>query len=120
MAITGVHALLYTVEPDAVREILTDVFGWQHVDAGGGWLIFALPPAEVGVHPSGGLDSGDGAYHELSLMCDDLDKTMDELRAKGIEFKDEPKSVGWGVSVTMALPGGLDMMLYQPRHQTAF
>jgi hypothetical protein len=119
MAITGVHALLYTAEPDAVREILSDVFGWEHVDAGGGWLIFALPPAEVGVHPSEGSTFDEGARHELSIMCDDLDKTMDELRARGVEFKDEPKSVGWGTAVTMALPGGLDMILYQPRHQTA-
>jgi predicted enzyme related to lactoylglutathione lyase len=119
MAITGVHALLYTAEPDAVREILGDVFGWQHVDAGGGWLIFALPPAEVGVHPTDGSTFNEAAHHELSLMCDDLDKTMDELRGKGVEFTDEPKNVGWGTAVTMALPGGLEMMLYQPRHQTA-
>ncbi len=113
VAITGTHVLLYTTEPDAVRAIFRDVFGWGHVDAGDGWLIFALPPAEVGVHPA------DSAHHELSLTCDDIEATVADLRAKGIEFKGEPMSVGWGVAVTMVLPGGLDVLLYQPRHPLA-
>ncbi|HEX7277026.1 MAG TPA: VOC family protein [Acidimicrobiales bacterium] len=113
MGITGAHVLLYTPEADALRAILRDVFGWHHVDAGEGWLIFALPPAEVGVHPS------DTTRHELSLMCDDIDATMADLRAKGVEFSGEPQSVGWGVAATVLLPGGLEMLLYQPRHPTA-
>ncbi len=113
MAITGAHVLLYTPEAEALRTVLRDVFGWGHVDAGEGWLIFALPPAEVGVHPA------DTTRHELSLMCDDVDATIADLRAKGIEFKGEPQSVGWGVAATMVLPGGLEMLLYQPRHPTA-
>ncbi len=113
MAITGVHALLYSPEADALRDVLDSAFGWSHVDAGGGWLIFALPPAEVGVHP------GDAPRHELSLMCDDITATMAELRGKGISFKGEPETQPWGVTVTMVLPGDLEMMLYQPRHPTA-
>jgi catechol 2,3-dioxygenase-like lactoylglutathione lyase family enzyme len=113
MAITGAHVLLYTSEADAVRDLLRDVFGWPHVDAGEGWLIFALPPAEVGVHPA------DAPHHELSLMCDDIVATVADLRARGVEIKGEPESVGWGVAVTMVLPGGLEMLLYQPRHATA-
>jgi predicted enzyme related to lactoylglutathione lyase len=113
MAITGAHVLLYTPEADAVRAVLRDVFGWSHVDAGGGWLIFALPPGEVGVHPA------ESTHHELSLTCDDIEATVAELKAKGIEFKGEPESVGWGVAVTMVLPGGLDVLLYQPRHPLA-
>jgi len=81
MAITGAHALLYTSEPEQLRAVLRDVFGWDHVDAHDGWLIFALPPAELGVHPA------DKPSHELSLMCDDLDATVAELRAKGIELR---------------------------------
>ncbi|MEA2686519.1 MAG: hypothetical protein QOE93_1714 [Actinomycetota bacterium] len=114
MTITGAHLLLYTSEPEAVRAVLRDVFGWDHVDAGDGWLIFALPPGEVGVHPA------DSPHHELSLTCDDIEATVADLRAKGIEFRGEPHSVGWGIATTMVLPGGLDVLLYQPRHPTVF
>jgi hypothetical protein len=113
MAITGVHALLYTTEPEQLRAVLRDVLGWQHVDVHDGWLIFALPPAELGVHPA------DTPSHELSLMCDDLEATVAELRGKGIEFRGEPENQGFGVVTTMVLPGGVEMLLYEPRHQTA-
>jgi hypothetical protein len=113
MAITGAHVLLYSSDADAVRGVLRDVFGWDHVDAGDGWLIFALPPGEVGVHPA------DEPRHELSLTCDDIEATVADLRSRGIEFRGQPASVGWGVAVTMVLPGGLDVLLYQPRHPTA-
>ena len=113
MAITGTHALLYTSEPEKLRATLRDVFGWHHVDAHDGWLIFALPPAELGIHP------GERPAHELSFMCDDLDTTVDELKAKGIEFKGEPQPAGFGTTITMVLPGGVDVTLYQPRHLTA-
>jgi hypothetical protein len=111
--ITGVHALLYSPEAEAVRALLRDVFGWDHVDAGDGWLIFRLPPAELGVHP------GEGPAHELSLMCDDISATVAELRSKGVEVKGEPEDQGYGVVVTVVLPGGLDVLLYEPRHPTA-
>jgi predicted enzyme related to lactoylglutathione lyase len=114
MAIIGAHSIVYTSEPDAVRAVFRDVFGWSHVDAGDGWLIFALPPAEVGVHPS------DGPATELSLVCDDLDATIAELRERGIEIKGEPQDQGWGVTVQIVLPGSLELLLYQPRHETAF
>lgn len=113
MAVTGAHVLLYTSEPDAVRDIFRDVFGWHHVDAGGGWLIFALPPAEVGVHPS------DEPAHQFTLMCDDLTATIDELRGKGIDIPGEPNDEGFGITATAVLPGNLDVMLYEPRHPTA-
>jgi catechol 2,3-dioxygenase-like lactoylglutathione lyase family enzyme len=113
MAITGTHALLYTSEPEKLRATLRDVFGWHHVDAHDGWLIFALPPAELGIHPA------DKPAHELSFMCDDIDETMAELREKGIEFKGEPQNAGFGITVTMLLPGDVEVTLYQPRHATA-
>jgi len=113
MAITGMHALLYTSEPERLRAVLRDVFGWKHVDAHDGWLIFALPPAELGVHPA------EAPAHELTLMCDDLDATVAELRAKGIEFRGEPENQGFGIVMTMVLPGGVEMLLYEPRHTTA-
>jgi catechol 2,3-dioxygenase-like lactoylglutathione lyase family enzyme len=113
LPITGVHALLYTPEADALRDLLRDVLGWPHVDAGDGWLIFALPPAEMGVHPS------ESPSHEVTFMCDDLAATVDELRAMGIEFEGEPTNQGFGIVIYMLLPGGLKVMLYQPRHPTA-
>jgi predicted enzyme related to lactoylglutathione lyase len=119
MAIIGTHALLYTSEPEAVRDIFRDVFGWKHVDAGHGWLIFALPPAELGVHPSEGPTFDAGVRHELSLMCDDLEATVRELRAKGLDIAGEPEAAPWGLTTTIVLPGGLDLMLYQPRHALA-
>ena len=114
MAITGVHALIYTSEPDAVRAVFRDVFGWDHVDAGDDWLIFKLPPAELGVHPS-----QFEVRRDISLMCDDLEATMAELRAKGIEFEGEPLDEGWGLTIDMVLPGNTKLLLYEPRYEPA-
>src|SRR5689334_16233440 len=113
MAITGTHCLIYTSKPDECRAVFRDVFGFDYVDAHDGWLIFALPPAEIGIHPA------DTPQHELTFMCDDLEATMTELREKGIAFKGEPEAAGFGITVTMVLPGDVDVMLYQPRHATA-
>jgi predicted enzyme related to lactoylglutathione lyase len=119
MAIIGTHCLLYTSEPEAVRELLRDVFGWKHVDAGDGWLIFATPPAEMGVHPTEGHGQSVPAHHQVSLMCDDIEATVAELRGRGVEIAHEPADRGFGIVATLRLPGGLDMDLYQPRHPTA-
>jgi catechol 2,3-dioxygenase-like lactoylglutathione lyase family enzyme len=119
MAIIGTHVLLYTSEPEALRSTLRDVFGWQHVDAGGGWLIFALPPAELGVHPAEGPTYESGLRHQLTFMCDDMQATIRELRAKGIEVKGEPEDEGFGITVMLELPGGVEVMLYEPRHPVA-
>jgi glyoxalase/bleomycin resistance protein/dioxygenase superfamily protein len=113
MAITGAHVLLYTSQPDELRAVLRDVIGWKYVDAHDGWLIFALPPAELGVHPA------ETPSHEFTLMCDDLDETVAELRAKGIEFRGEPEDQGFGIVTTMVLPGRVEVLLYEPRHTTA-
>jgi predicted enzyme related to lactoylglutathione lyase len=119
MAITGAHMLLYTTEPEALRAMLRDVFGWKYVDAGHGWLIFALPPAEMGVHPAEGPTYQSGVRHQISLMCDDIRKTIAELRGKGVEIKGEPEDEGFGVTVMLGLPGGVEVMLYEPRHPVA-
>lgn len=119
MAINGAHMLLYTTEPDALRAMLRDVFGWKHVDAGDGWLIFALPPAELGVHPAEGPTYESGTRHQISLMCDDIIATIKELRGKGVEIKGEPEDEGFGITVTLGLPGGVEVMLYEPRHAVA-
>jgi len=111
MTITGVHILLYTPEPEALRVAIRDATGWEHVNAGDGWLIFALPPAEVAVHPSEG-----STPHELSLMCDDVEATLAELREHGVESRAEPRDLGFGVGTTLLMPGGVELLLYEPRH----
>jgi catechol 2,3-dioxygenase-like lactoylglutathione lyase family enzyme len=119
MGIVGAHILLYTPEPDALRAMLRDVFGWKHVDAGEGWLIFALPPAELGVHPAEGPTYESGVRHQLSFMCDDIEATIQELRAKGVEVRGEPQDEGFGITVMLGLPGGVEVLLYEPRHAVA-
>ena len=89
------------------------------MDAGGGWLIFALPPAELGVHPAEGPTFEGGTRHQLTLMCDDIGATVDDLRAKGVEVDGEPEDEGFGITTTLRLPGGVEVMLYEPRHPTA-
>ena len=119
MAIIGAHVLLYTSDPDALRAMLRDVFGWKHVDAGEGWLIFALPRAELGVHPAEGPTYESGIRHQLTLMCDDIGTTISELRSKGLEVNGQPQDEGFGLTVMLNLPGGVEVMLYEPRHPTA-
>jgi hypothetical protein len=119
MAITGAHVLLYSSEPEALRAMLRDVFGWKHVDAGHGWLIFALPPAEIAVHPVESPAEHAGMQHQFTLMCDEITSTVRGLRSKGIVIDGEPQDQGWGTTVMMTLPGGVDVMLYQPKHPVA-
>ena len=114
--ITGVHALIFNRDADAVRAFLRDVLGWSSVDAGGGWLIFALPPAELGVHPIEGDGTGS---HELYLMCDDINQTVEELEAKGVEFSKPIEDQGFGLVTWLKIRGGAELALYQPRHPTA-
>ena len=113
MAITGVHAVVYSPEADALRAVLIDAMGLSHVDAGEGWPIFALPQTELGVHP------GEEPRQELSFMCDDSPTTMADLSAKGITFRGEPQEQRWGMSTTMVLPGEVEVLLDEPRHPIA-
>jgi catechol 2,3-dioxygenase-like lactoylglutathione lyase family enzyme len=112
--ITGVHALLYSNDAEKDRAFLRDVLGFKGVDAGEGWLIFALPPAEVGVHPA----DGNAGQTELYLMCEDVKATIAELNAKGISCS-EPRDQGWGILTHISLPSGGKLGMYQPRHATA-
>lgn len=121
--INGVHLLLYSRDPEADRAFFRDVLGFQSVDAGEGWLIFALPPAELGIHPGDGKFVEHHADHDLSgsvvyLMCENLQATIDALRAKGAQTT-EITQAGWGITTTVRLPGGGGLGLYQPRHVTA-
>jgi catechol 2,3-dioxygenase-like lactoylglutathione lyase family enzyme len=111
--INGAHVIIYSKDAEADRAFFKDVLGFSSVDAGRGWLIFALPPAEVACHPGEENDE-----HELYLMCDDLKATISDLKSKGVECGDvqEPP---WGILTTIKLPGGGDLGLYQPKHPTA-
>jgi catechol 2,3-dioxygenase-like lactoylglutathione lyase family enzyme len=112
--INGAHVILYSRDAEADRAFLRDVLGLPGVDAGDGWLIFKLPPAEVAAHPTDGAP-----VHELYFMCDDLDATLAELSGKGVEIAGPPADHGWGVLATIRLPSGSELPIYQPRHPVA-
>jgi catechol 2,3-dioxygenase-like lactoylglutathione lyase family enzyme len=111
--ITGAHAIVFAEEPDAARAFFGDTLGLRAVDAGGGWLIFALPPAELACHPTAPPDSG---RHELFLMCDDVEATVAELEAAGVEFVTPISDEAFGRMTRMRVPGGGELGLYQPTH----
>jgi catechol 2,3-dioxygenase-like lactoylglutathione lyase family enzyme len=108
--ITGSHVIVYSKDAEADRTFFNEVFGFDSVDAGHGWLIFALPPAEVAFHP------GDESRHELYLMCDNLEATMAELKSKGVVFKGTIDELRWGRLAHLDLPGGGTLGIYQPKH----
>jgi catechol 2,3-dioxygenase-like lactoylglutathione lyase family enzyme len=109
--IIGVHAIVFSTDAEADRAFFADVLGLASVDAGGGWPIFELPPAELAAHPD---DAGD--RHELYLMCDDIHATVAELRGKGAQIEGDVADEGWGLLTTIRLPGGGRLGLYEPRH----
>jgi predicted enzyme related to lactoylglutathione lyase len=123
MAIFGTHFLIYSTNPDADRAFLRDVLELSSVDVGRGWMIFALPPAEIAVHPGDATvppnseDAVTGAA--VYLMCDNLDSTMKTLSAKKASFT-RVVEAPWGTVTTFALPSGANVGLYQPKHPTAF
>lgn len=111
--ITGAHVIIYSNDPDADRRFFRDTLKYPNVDAGGGWLIFALPPAEVAVHPT--MKDASQGSHELYLMCDDVHAFVEQMKAAGLECT-APADQGWGVLTSLTLPGGGKLGVYQPRH----
>jgi catechol 2,3-dioxygenase-like lactoylglutathione lyase family enzyme len=111
--IIGAHVVIYSRDAEADRAFLRDTLGFSSVDAGHGWLIFALPPAEVAVHPA-----EENGRHELYLMCDDLKAAIAALAKKGVECSDVHKE-RWGSVTRIRLPGGGELGLYQPKHPMA-
>lgn len=111
--ISGAHVIVYSKHAEADRTFFRDVLGFKSVDAGHGWLIFALPPGEAAFHPSDETEA-----HELYFMCDDLKAEMASLAKKGISFS-EVQEARWGSITKMRLPGGGQVGLYQPKHPTA-
>lgn len=115
--INGVHTILYSDDAPATRAFLRDVLGWSSIDSGDGWLIFETPPCEMGVHPTRGPDGevwGSAPQHDISLMCDDIEATVAELTAKGVEFTSEVRDMGYGLVTTFVVPFAGTMQLYRP------
>jgi hypothetical protein len=111
--ITGIHAILFTENAEGIRSFFRDVLELPSVDAGGGWLIFGLPPAELVAHPAEG-----GTRHELFLMCDEINSTVEEFRRKGVEILRPISDEGFGLETALRLPDGSELGLYEPRHPT--
>ena len=102
---------MFSPQAEQVRAFFADVLGMPSADAGGGWLIFALPPAELAVHPVDGP-----TRHELYLMCDDIQATLASLREKGVEVAQDVSDQGWGLLAAIRLPDGSELPIYEPRH----
>ena len=113
--IDGAHVIVFASDAEATRRFLCDVLELPAIDAGESWLIFALPPTEVAAHPTTREVS-----HELYLTCDDLETTVADLRAKGVEFVGEPSEHDWGTVITMKVPGAGTLSLYEPKHARPF
>lgn len=116
--IKGVHTMIYSSQPEELRAFLKDKLGFTGNDIGEGWLIFDLPEADMGVHPSGkneGHDTPSGTQ-DISFYCENIEETVSELKAKGVEFKGEIEDLGYGLVTFMKVPGDFYMQLYQPKY----
>jgi catechol 2,3-dioxygenase-like lactoylglutathione lyase family enzyme len=113
--ISGAHTIIFAEDAERARAFFRDVLGFPGVDAGEGWLIFALPPGELALHPGPGWGRA-VAQHELFFMCDDIERTVDELERKGVEFVSPISDEGYGLMTRFTIPGGGEIGLYEPRH----
>jgi catechol 2,3-dioxygenase-like lactoylglutathione lyase family enzyme len=122
--INGSHAIIYADDAEQARAFFRDVLQLPNVDAHDGWLIFKLPPAELGIHPAAPVAApGQGApsgHHELFLMCDDIEETVNELTAHGVEFTTPIENQGFGLIARLRVPGAGEVGIYQPRHPIAY
>src|SRR5215211_8495360 len=115
--IAGAHTIIFAEDAERGREFFHDVLGFEGVDAGEGWLILALPPGEVAIHPGSGWGRGPG-HHALFLMCHDIERTVEELERKGVEFVSAIEDEGWGRIAQFKIPGAGEIGLYEPRHRS--
>jgi catechol 2,3-dioxygenase-like lactoylglutathione lyase family enzyme len=114
--VAGAHVLVYAEDAASARAFFRDVLGWDGVDAHEGWLIFGLPPAELGVHPAGGETDRRSGEHELFLMCHDIERTVAELESKGVDCTRPIEDQGFGLVTRFEVPGAGELQLYQPKH----
>jgi catechol 2,3-dioxygenase-like lactoylglutathione lyase family enzyme len=126
--LTGMHTLIYSSDPTATRAFFRDVLQWPFVSEGptdepSEWLIFRTGPSEIGVHPTAGGAGevwGAAGHHEIALMCDDLEETVRDLRARGAQFEGEAEDEDFGRTIRLVVPAAASVMLYQPTHPTAY
>ena len=114
--IKGVHTMFYTSEPEKLRAFLRDKLGFPATDVGEGWLIFDLPEADMGCHPEDAECGAISGTAHLSFYCDDINKTVAELKAKGVEFVGDVQDQGWGLVSKFRVPGNFQVQLYEPRY----
>ena len=115
--ITGVHTMFYTSEPEAMRAFIRDKLGFSYTDVGGGWLIFDLPQADLGCHPTENAKGNPASGTPyLSFYCDNIEATVAELTRRGVEFSDEISDAGYGLAIHFKMPGGFEVELYQPHY----
>ena len=114
--IKGVHTMFYSSEPEALRAFLRDKLGFPFTDVGEGWLIFDLPEADMGCHPSEAADGARPGTHAISFYCDDVRATVAALKGRGVEFVDDVVDAGYGLVTHFRMPGGVEVQLYQPHY----
>lgn len=114
--IRGVHTMFYTSQPVELRAFIRDKLGFSYTDVGEGWLIFNLPEADMGCHPTDNTDGETSGTHYISFYCDDIQQTVDELRARGVEFTDEVSDRGYGLVTHFKMPGNFEVELYEPKY----
>jgi catechol 2,3-dioxygenase-like lactoylglutathione lyase family enzyme len=114
--IRGVHTMFYSSDAVALRAFFRDKLGLQGSDVGGGWLIFNLPEADMGCHPTDKGDSVPSGTTDISFYCDDIEQTVAELTARGVEFTGPITDHGYGLVTFFKVPGGFEVQLYQPRY----
>ena len=114
--IKGVHTMFYSTAPDELRAFIRDKLGFPYTDVGDGWLIFDLPEADMGCHPAEDIEGESSGTHSISFYCDDIEKTVAELKQRGVEFTEDVQDVGYGLATHFRVPGGFQVQLYQPRY----
>jgi len=114
--IQGVHNMFYTSQPEALRAFLRDKLGFKATDVGEGWLIFDMPEADMGCHPADPEKGAPSGTHDISFYCDDIRKTMKELKARGVEFTEDVADHGYGLVTHFKVPGDFNVQLYQPKY----
>jgi hypothetical protein len=114
--IKGVHTMFYTSKPEELREFIRDKLRFAYTDVGDGWLIFDLPEADMGCHPSDNDDTKNSGTHYISFYCDDIEETVLDLKRRGVKFTDEISDRGYGLAVHFKMPGDFEVELYQPHY----
>jgi predicted enzyme related to lactoylglutathione lyase len=118
--IKGVHTMFYSSRVEELRSFIKDKLQFSYTDLGDGWLIFDLPEADMGCHPSDAEDGSLPGTHNISFYCDNIDETVKELKSRGVEFTEEIADHGYGLVTHFIMPGGVTVQLYEPLYKKKF